>query len=236
MLKIKNLTVKAGKKQLLKKINYHFKPNKVYFIMGPNGSGKSTFSKAILGLPQYKIQPSTQILFKNKDITKSSTDKRVQLGLVATWQSPLSLTGVTVQQLLQTSLSSLKDPFQVQEELTILAKELKIKTALLDRPLNEGASGGEQKKLEVLQAFMLDPDLIIFDEIDTGVDIDSLKTVVNFIKKYRDKRTYIFITHSKSITKYIKPDSVLVFKNGQIVAEDGPELVEKIEKQGFNQF
>ncbi len=128
------------------------------------------------------------------------------------------------------------DVVELYEKIERFAKELKIKKELIDRALNEGASGGERKKLEVLQMAILDPSIIFFDEIDTGVDVDSLKTIFMFLKKYRKDKTYVFITHYSKIFAYLEPDEVLVMKEGRLAAKGGKEIIEIIEKKGYEAF
>ncbi|MDA2936354.1 Fe-S cluster assembly ATPase SufC [Patescibacteria group bacterium AH-259-L05] len=236
MLKLKNLTVKIGKKTILHNINLTFQKNKIYAIFGPNGSGKSTLAHAIAGNPLHALSPQSNIIFNNKSIKKLSPDKRAQQGIFLSWQAPLSLSGVNVFQLLQIALGSKKNPLTLKKEIEAYAKELNINTELLHRSLNEGASGGEKKKLELIQAAALNPKLIIFDEIDTGVDVDALKLISKFILKNKKGKTYILITHYNRILKYITPDKVLVIMNGKIVKQGGKTLADKIEKQGYDMF
>ncbi|MDA2921992.1 Fe-S cluster assembly ATPase SufC [Patescibacteria group bacterium AH-259-L07] len=236
MLKLKNLTVKIGKKTILHNINLTFQKNKIYAIFGPNGSGKSTLAHAIAGNPLHTLSPQSNIIFNNKSIKKLSPDKRAQQGIFLSWQAPLSLSGVNVFQLLQIALGSKKNPLALKKEIESYAKDLNINTELLYRSLNEGASGGEKKKLELIQAAALNPKLIIFDEIDTGVDVDALKLISKFILKNKKGKTYILITHYNRMLKYITPDNVLVIMNGKIVKQGGKALADKIEKQGYDIF
>lgn len=203
--------------------------------MGPNGSGKSTLAMSIAGHPSYLIKKG-KILFNEKNITKASPDERSQLGIFLSFQSPLSLSGVSIYSLLRTAIAGRKDPLALREEIEKTAKLLKIKKELLDRSLNEGASGGEKKKLELLQAAILDPKFIIFDEIDTGVDIDALKTIAQFMEKNKKGKTYLLITHYNRILKYVKPDEVLVMMEGKIVKRGNYKLAEEIEKSGYSKL
>jgi Fe-S cluster assembly ATP-binding protein len=232
MLFVSNLTVAAGEKTILHDISHHFEADKIYAIMGPNGSGKSTLVQAILGNPQYILHKKSKIELNGKKIQTLSPDKRAKLGIGVTFQSPLALQGVSVFQLLRLALKD-RDVLELYEEIEKVATELKIKKELIDRPLNEGASGGERKKLEVLQMAILNPALIFFDEIDTGVDVDSLKTIFTFLNKNRKNKTYVFITHYSKIFTYLAPDSVLIMKEGKLVAQGGKELIHTIEKKGY---
>lgn len=235
MITVKNLTVKVEEKKILEDINFSFKKGKIYGLMGPNGSGKSTLSYALMGHPSYKIEKGS-IIFNNQKINHLSADKRAKLGLFLSFQNPLSLSGVSVFQLLRLALSGKKDPLIIKKEIENLAEKLSLKKDLLSRSLNEGTSGGEKKKLELIQAVILDPKFLIFDEIDTGVDVDSLKTIAKFLNQYKEKKTILIITHYNRILKYIKPDKVLIMVNGKIVDQGDYKLAEFIEDNGYTKY
>ena len=235
MLKIKKLTVLVDDKTIIRDLSFEFKKNKVYVLMGPNGSGKSTLALTLMGHPLYQIK-SGKIFFEKKDITNIESNKRANAGIFLSFQSPLPLSGVSAFSLLRTAIAGKKDPLALREEIEKTAKLLKIKNELLDRSLNEGASGGERKKIELLQAAILDPKFIIFDEIDTGVDIDALKTIAQFMEKNKKGKTYLLITHYNRILKYVKPDVVLVMVKGKIVKQGDYRLAEKIEKNGYEKI
>ncbi len=232
MLQIKNLSVKIGKKTILQNINFNFEKGKIYAIMGPNGSGKSTLAYAIAGHPSYKLEGGS-LMFEGKEIKELSADKRAKLGIFLSFQSPLSLSGVTVFQLLRVALSGKKDPLALKKEIEATAKKLGIKKELLERSLNDGASGGEKKKLEMLQASVLDPKLLIFDEIDTGVDVDALRTIAKFMNENKKGKTFVVITHYNRILHYLNPDKVLVMMDGRLVKEGSARLAVEIEKKGY---
>lgn len=234
MLSLKNLNVKVGEKLILKKINFTFEKGKIYAIMGPNGSGKSTLAASVMGHPAYTIEPGSKIIFKGKDIVDEKVEDRAKMGLFISFQSPLSLNGVNIYQLLRFALDKKKDPLKIRQEVKKNAKKLKIDEGLLTRGLNENFSGGEKKKMEVLQAIMLDPDLIFFDEIDTGVDVDAMRTIATFLKGMKSKnKTFVLITHYNRILKYIKPDHVLILVGGKLVKTGTYKLADKIEKEGY---
>ncbi|MFA6532886.1 MAG: ATP-binding cassette domain-containing protein, partial [Patescibacteria group bacterium] len=172
MLELKNLTISVEDKIIIENLSLKLEKNKVYVIMGPNGSGKSTLALTLMGHPLYKIK-SGKIFFEKKDITNLESDKRAVAGIFLSFQSPLSLSGVSVYSLLRTAVAGKKDPLKLREEIEKTAKLLKIKKELLVRSFNEGTSGGEKKKLELLQAAILSPKFLMFDEIDTGVDVDA---------------------------------------------------------------
>lgn len=232
MLHIKKLSVSIGKKKILKSISYRFEKGKIYAIMGPNGSGKSTLAYTIAGHPSYSID-SGNLKFEGKTMNDLAPDKRAKQGIFLSFQSPLSLSGVTVFQLLRVALGGKRDPLALKKEIEDTAKKLGIKKELLDRSLNDGASGGEKKKLEMLQASVLDPKFLIFDEIDTGVDVDALRRIAEFMQKNKKGKTYVVITHYNRILHYLNPDKVLVMMDGKIVKEGDADLAEQIEKKGY---
>ncbi len=233
MLKLKNLKTSIDNKEILKGIDFTFEKGKIYAIMGPNGSGKSTLSYAVMGHPAYEVAEDSEILFEGEDIKEMDAHERAEKGIFLSFQSPLSLTGVKVYQLLQLALNGKKEPLTIRREAQKYAKELGISEELLGRALNEGASGGERKKMEVLQAAVLDKKLLIFDEVDTGVDVDALKSISNFLKKHQGDKTYIIITHYNRILHYLKPDYVLVMMKGNIVKVGDHVLAKKIEDKGY---
>jgi Fe-S cluster assembly ATP-binding protein len=232
MISLKNLNVYVSEKQILKNINFDFEKGKVYALMGPNGSGKSTLANILMGHPSYEIK-SGKIFLGSEEITDLPVEKRAQKGIFLSFQQPLSLSGVNVFQLLRLALSGKKDPLMLKKEIETLAKKLKIKKELIERSLNDGASGGEKKKMEVLQAAVLEPKFLIFDEVDTGVDVDALKTIASFIADFKKGRTILVITHYNRILRYLKPDKVLVMIDGEIKKVGDHQLAEEIEKEGY---
>lgn len=233
MLTVKNLKVSIEGKDILNGIDFEFEKGKVYAVMGPNGSGKSTLSYALMGHPAYEVFENSQILFEGEDIREMEADERAGKGIFLSFQTPLSLSGVKVYQLLQLALNGKKDPLKIRQEAQKYAKELGISEELLGRPLNEGASGGERKKMEVLQAAVLDKKLLIFDEVDTGVDVDALKSISHFLNAHKENRTYIIITHYNRILHHLNPDYVLVMRKGKIVKVGDSSLAQEIEAKGY---
>lgn len=231
MLSIKNLNVSVGDKKIIKNFSFEFKKGKVYVVMGPNGSGKSTLAYSLMAHPAY--QSKGAIKLNNEDITDLDAQRRAEKGIFLSFQNPLSLSGITVFQLLQLALSGKTDPVTLRRKVLSTAKELHLSEELLRRSLNENASGGEKKKLEVLQATVLDKPLQIFDEVDTGVDVDALKTIGKFLQKNKKNKTYIVITHYNRILKYLKPDAVLILNNGKLVKTGTAKLAEQIEITGY---
>lgn len=234
MLELKNLTVKIENKTILHNLNYKFRKDKIYALMGPNGSGKSTLAHTILGNPEYQLNRSSSLWWQKENITKLNTDQRVQKGIFMTFQQPNALSGVNVFQLLHISLLKIEKGKDIDQRIKEYATQLQIPNELLFRSLNEGFSGGEKKKLEVLQAAVLNPQFLIFDEIDSGVDIDALKTMALFIKKMKKEKTFLIITHVNRILKFLKPDHVLIMQQGQFSKEGGNSLVKEIEEKGYH--
>jgi len=233
MIKLSNLSVSIDEKYILKNINFTFEEGKIYAVMGPNGSGKSTLAYSIMGHPSYTIEKGSKIEAKGEDITEMEANERAEQGIFLSFQSPLSLSGVKVQQLLRFAMEGKKDPLTIYKQVKEIAKELKIPGHLLERSLNDGASGGEKKKLEVLQAIVLDKNFLIFDEVDTGVDVDALKTISEYLETHRAGKTYVVITHYNRILHYLKPDKVLVIANGELKKVGDHTLAEQIEQNGY---
>ena len=238
MLEIKNLTVKAGKKVILKDVSFTFEKSKTYAIMGPNGSGKSTLAKVIMGHPDYEVVAG-RVIYDGQDITDYPVHKRAKLGLFLGFQNPLELSGVSVVELLQTALTGKKRILEIRREVIKTARELKIRNELVNRSLNMGASGGERKKLELLQATILDPKAAIFDEIDTGVDVDALRVIAGLLNKtfiHRAGKILVLITHYNRILNYVVPDQVLVMIDGKIVKTGPANLAKEIEEKGYEEI
>jgi Fe-S cluster assembly ATP-binding protein len=234
MLSLQHLTANIGEKNILRDISLDFLPGKTYAIMGPNGSGKSTLAGSVMGHPALELSPESKIIYDGEEIQELEADERAKKGIFLSVQSPLALTGVTVFQLLRFALDGKKDPLVIKREVEALAERLQIRPELLARSLNDGFSGGERKKMEVLQAAVLDPRVAFFDEIDTGVDVDALRTIAEFLAEWRGgERTIAVITHYNRILKYLKPDEVIVIRDGQIAARGGAELAERIEAEGY---
>lgn len=234
MLALEHLKVSIEGKTILPDFSFSFQSGKTYCLMGPNGSGKSTLAAAIMGHPQYSIGRGSKILLKNKNLKNLTPDHRSRLGIFLSFQTPMDLPGVTVFELLRLALEKKYSPVELHKLVQEYAKELRIKDELLKRSLNVGFSGGEKKKLEALQAVLLAPRFALFDEVDTGVDVDALRTIANFLKKHLPKETtLVFITHSTRLVKYVKPNKVLVLQDGKLVKTGAATLAQKIEIRGF---
>ena len=202
--------------------------------MGPNGSGKSTLASVLMGHPKYTLSRNSKILLGKKNLKNLSPDERAKLGVFLSFQTPMELAGVTVFELLRLALEKKIAPVALHKQVAEYAKELHIKDELLKRSLNAGFSGGEKKKLEALQAVLLAPRFALFDEIDTGVDVDALKAITKFLTKYLPKETtLVFITHSTRLLKAIKPDEVLILRDGSLIKTGKATLAKQIEEKGF---
>lgn len=242
MLTIKNLSVKVENKQVLEDFNLEIDDGSIHVIMGPNGVGKSTLSRVIMGDNNYKVLKGS-ITFNGEDITKLSVDVRSKLGIFLAMQYPLEIDGVSNQDFLRTAMSS-REGKQVGLYDFILqcekaSDELKMDKNLIHRSLNVGFSGGEKKKNEVLQIKLLKPKFIILDEIDSGLDVDSLKIVANNIVDYKKENpdtSILIITHLTKILNYIKPDYVHVVKNGKIIQSGDYSLAQEIEEKGYTEY
>ncbi|SFV56415.1 Iron-sulfur cluster assembly ATPase protein SufC [hydrothermal vent metagenome] len=241
MIEIKDLHANIGEKRILKGLNLALEAGKVHVIMGPNGAGKSTLSKAIVGHYDIEIQKG-EILFKGENIIDEEPEIRALKGIFMSFQNPVEVPGVSNAYFLRTAVNA-KRKFEGKEELNAaeflrkakeFAKELGMKPELLNRSLNEGFSGGEKKRNETLQMLMLEPDFVILDEIDSGLDVDALRAVSEGINKLKDgKRTFLIITHYSRILDYVGPDYVHVLKDGQIIKSAGAELVAELEEKGY---
>ena len=239
MLAIKNLTATIEGKPILKDISLNFEVGKIYALIGPNGSGKSSLANVIIGHPNFIVTAgSISFSVKTKDFASLETlsiDERARLGIFLSFQSPLTIAGVNIESLLRVAVGTKLNALEVRQTIQQYAEELHIAPELLRRSLNDGFSGGERKKMEALQWAFLQPKFAIWDEIDTGVDVDALKTIGQFLKKHKQpEQTFVFITHSTKLLDILQPDKTIVIKNGSIAQiGDGNLAIQIIEKEGF---
>jgi Fe-S cluster assembly ATP-binding protein len=237
-----SVTDAAGEAQeVLRGVNLTVSAGETHAIMGPNGSGKTTLAYAIAGHPKYKVTQGS-VTLDGEDILKLSVDARARAGLFLAMQYPVEVPGVTVSNFLRTAVTAVRGEApklrQFVKELNTNMAELAMDPAFAQRNLNEGFSGGEKKRHEILQLQLLDPKIAILDETDSGLDIDALRIVSAGINKFAEDREHgvLLITHYTRILRYVKPDFVHVFVAGRIVEEGGPELAEELEKNGYARF
>jgi Fe-S cluster assembly ATP-binding protein len=248
LLEIKNLHVSLEDgAEIVKGVDLAVDLNEKHAIMGPNGSGKSTLAYALMGHPSYEISEG-EILFDGENLVELEADERAQLGLFLAFQYPQAIPGVTVTSFLRNAINALRkarnggvdDPIPIPEfrtELLGAMERLKVPRELASRYLNEGFSGGEKKRVEILQMAVLKPRIAVLDETDSGLDIDALKVVAGGVNELAGpKMGAIVITHYQRILNYIEPDHVHVFVDGRIVESGGPELAEKLEAEGYEAF
>lgn len=241
MLTIKNLNVVVDAKKVIKGVFLRIKPGEIHAIMGPNGSGKSSLANAIIGHPKYRIT-SGDILWKNKSILLLAPEKRARLGIFLGFQYPQAIPGVTVSSFLNSAINSLRksrnlkplNPIEFRFSLNTKLSAMSLSKKFADRHLNDAFSGGEKKKMEILQMALLEPTMAILDEPDSGLDIDSLKTIAKEINNFSSsRRGILIITHYKRILEYVKPDRIHVMIHGKIVESGGKGLSRKLDKKGY---
>ncbi len=240
MLEIKNLQASVEDTEILKGVDLKINPGEVHAIMGPNGSGKSTLANVVMGNPVYEITEGN-IIFEGKDITEEPVDNRAKLGMFLAFQYPESIPGVTIVNMLKTALTNIEETEYTTLELRLKVAEsmeqLGLSADFAERYLNEGFSGGERKRNEILQLAVLDPKLAILDETDSGLDVDGLRVVGEGVSKLKnDEKGYLVVTHYQRLLEYIKPDFVHVFVDGKIVESGGIKLSDKLEKDGYESY
>jgi Fe-S cluster assembly ATP-binding protein len=238
-LNVNNLHVAIGDKEILRGVSFSIAPGEVHAIMGPNGSGKSTLAHALLGHPAMTVT-SGDMEFQGKPVTRLATAERAKLGMFLAFQHPVAIEGITIGNLLRTATKSIrgKSPkigsfqHQIEQRMT----DLEFGKGFSERSFNEGFSGGERKKMEIVQSLVLDPTFLILDEIDSGLDVDALRTVAEKIQEWKNDKTksILLITHYPRILQYIVPDVVHVMRDGKIIAHGDASLALKIEQEGFD--
>ena len=241
-LEIKNLHVSVitdqGSKEILRGIDLTIRSGEIHAIMGPNGSGKSTLAYSIAGHPKYEVTEG-EILLDGENVLEMSVDERARAGLFLAMQYPVEVPGVSVSNFLRTAVTAIRGEAPKVRTWVGEVKEamasLNIDTAFSERNVNEGFSGGEKKRHEILQMELLRPKIAILDETDSGLDVDALRIVSEGVNRVKanSELGVMLITHYTRILRYIKPDFVHVFANGKIVEAGGPELADKLEEQGY---
>ena len=245
VLEIKNLQVSvltdAGNKEILRGVDLTIRSGETHAIMGPNGSGKSTLAYSIAGHPKYIITGGS-VTLDGADVLEMSVDERAKAGLFLAMQYPVEVPGVSVSNFLRTAVTAIRgEAPKVRTwvgEVKAAMTSLNIDTAFSERNVNEGFSGGEKKRHEILQMELLKPKIAILDETDSGLDVDALRIVSEGVNRVKDGSDLgvMLITHYTRILRYIKPDFVHVFANGKIVEEGGPELADKLEEKGYAEY
>lgn len=242
MLNIKQLKVSTGEKEILKGINLEIKAGEVHAIMGPNGSGKSTLAQVIAGREEYTVTGGS-ITFDGKDLLELEVDERARAGIFLAFQYPIEIPGVTTAHFLKSIVNAVRkgrgqDELSAVEHLKLMRSKIQtlgMDEAFLKRALNEGFSGGEKKKNEVLQMAVLEPRLCIMDETDSGLDIDALRIVADGVNTLRNEnRAFLVVTHYQRLLNYIVPDYVHVLYDGRIVQSGGKELALRLEDEGYD--
>lgn len=241
MIKIEDLSVSINDRKILDNFNIDINDGEIHAIMGPNGTGKSTVSKVIMGSSDYEIEAG-KIIFNGEDISNLEVDERSRKGIFLSMQNPISIEGVTNSEFLRTALNARSEEpirlFDFIKTVETSVKDLEIKNNIIHKSINEGSSGGERKKNEVLQIKVLKPSFIILDEVDSGLDVDSLRIVSENINKYKEENpntSILIITHYPRILEYIKPDYVHMMVGGKIIKTGDYNFAFEIEKNGYNE-
>ena len=239
-MNLDKIVIKGAREHNLKNINLEIPKNKLVVITGVSGSGKSTLANVVMGNPVYEVTKGS-VVFEGKDITEEPVDNRAKLGMFLAFQYPESIPGVTIVNMLKTALTNIEETEYTTLELRLKVaeamEELGLSADFADRYLNEGFSGGERKRNEILQLAVLNPKLAVLDETDSGLDVDGLKVVGEGVSKLKTKeKGYLVVTHYQRLLQYIEPDFVHVFIEGAIAESGGLELSNKLEEQGYESY
>jgi Fe-S cluster assembly ATP-binding protein len=236
-LEIKDLKVRTEEREILHGVNLVVDRGETHALMGPNGSGKSTLANTLMGNPNYEVT-SGRIILDGEDLSEADPDERAKAGLFMAFQYPATIPGVSVANFLRMAVNARREePIKVKEFGKVLGENmelLRIDRAFTSRYLNEGFSGGEKKRAEILQLAMLQPDYAVLDETDSGLDVDALRVVADGVNAMRsDDRGFLIITHYTRVLGYVRPDKVHIMLDGRIVQEGGPELADQLEDKGY---
>jgi Fe-S cluster assembly ATP-binding protein len=237
-LEIQNLHVRIEEREILRGLNLTVRKGETHALMGPNGSGKSTLANTIMGNPNYEVTEG-KIVFNGEDLTEADPDERARAGLFMAFQYPATIPGVSVANFLRMAVNARREePIKVKEFGSMLGENmelLRIDRAFTSRYLNEGFSGGEKKRAEILQLAMLKPEIAVLDETDSGLDVDALRIVSDGVNAMRGPNMgSLIITHYTRILDYVKPDFVHIMLDGRIVREGGAELADELEDRGYD--
>src|SRR5919107_3710097 len=236
-LEVQNLHVRTEDREILHGVDLVVKKGETHALMGPNGSGKSTLANTLMGNPNYEVTEG-KILLNGEDITEADPDDRAKAGLFLAFQYPVSIPGVSVANFLRTAINAKREePIKVKEFGQLLKKNmevLRVEREFTSRYLNDGFSGGEKKRAEILQMAMLKPEIAVLDETDSGLDIDALRVVSEGVNELRGPEMgTLIITHYTRILNYVRPDFVHIMLDGRMVREGGPELADQLEAEGY---
>lgn len=236
MLQLEHIIIKKDEKSIINNISIDIEEGNIHYLMGPNGSGKSTLALGVMGYPEYSIEGN--IVFNGQNIVELSPDKRAKLGVFLSMQYPPAIKGVSILSLIKNAYQAINGPVNVLEFRTLVVGEVKrlgLDESIISRGVNEGFSGGERKRLELLQLLILKPKLAILDEPDSGLDIDALKLMSSELKQLNNHgMTFVIITHQGQLE--LIPDKVTVIKNGIMVEEGGAEVLSQIQSKGYNEY
>ena len=244
ILKISGLHAKVADKEILKGIDLEIRRGEIHAVMGPNGAGKSTLSSVLTGKPDYEVTEGS-IEFLGQDLLAMKPEERAWAGMFMSFQYPIEIPGVSITNFMKTAINSRlkaegKEPMKAGDFLKLMKEKMalvQMKPEFAKREVNVGFSGGEKKRNEIFQMAMLDPTLAILDETDSGLDVDALKIVADGVNAlHTPDKAAIVITHYQKLLEYVRPDSIHVLKAGKIVATGGNELIDRIERYGFEQF
>ena len=244
LLEIKDLHAKAGEKEILRGINLTIRKGEIHAVMGPNGAGKSTLSAVLTGKPSYEVT-SGSVTFMGRDLLEMKPEERAWAGLFLSFQYPVEIPGVSITNFMKTAINSRRkaqglESMKAGDFLKLMKEKMalvQMKPEFARREVNVGFSGGEKKRNEIFQMAMLDPSLAILDETDSGLDVDALRIVADGVNSlHTPEKSAIVITHYQKLLEYVRPDIVHVLKEGRIVRTGGREIVDMIEKDGFEQF
>ncbi|MFH1394376.1 MAG: Fe-S cluster assembly ATPase SufC [Candidatus Micrarchaeota archaeon] len=242
MFEIKDFSVSVEGRKIISGIGLKIEDGETHVIMGPNGAGKSTFAKALLGYPA--LHTSGKIILDGEDISKMDTDERARKGLFLAFQNPEEIEGVKVSRFIRKAKAARTDGKQDLDKMVRESEELERNAAILGmgkdlvkRELNVGFSGGEKKRLEMLQAISLEPKVLVMDEVDSGLDVDGVRIIAEQLEKMKDgKRCFLLITHYPRMLRHMKADYVHIMVNGKMVKSDGGELAHRIEENGYSEW
>lgn len=237
MLEVSKLKVSVGNREIISGVDFSVGEGETVVLLGPNGAGKSSIAGAIMGEPKFKVSGSVK--FFGKEILKKAVEKRAKMGILVSFQNPVEVPGISTTEMIRTVFEERKGGFvaldEVREKISAAAKKLGQNIWFSERELNVGFSGGEKKKNEILQMLLLEPKLMILDEIDSGLDIDAAETISKISRDYQKKSgcSFLIITHNMRVLRHLKPSKAVLLDKGSVYAVGDEKLVTRVEKRGF---